>query len=78
MDYSAKMTDILFIIWSVLTIVGLTGLICDWSGIVFTVSMFIYFSMNIVSAACVMLPQAIKDLFSKEEEIDNTGFPADK
>lgn len=62
-----KIDDIVYILWSVLSIVVFIGFFCGWGGLVYSFLFGVYMVANLLTAGVVMLPNAIKDLLKKEK-----------
>lgn len=63
-----KFTDIVFIIWSILSIVVFIGFFSGWGGLLYSLIFSIFMVMNLITAGVVMIPNSILDLIKKKGE----------
>lgn len=63
-----KFTDIVFIIWSLLSIVVFIGFFffAGWGGLLYSFIFSIFMVMNLITAGVVMIPNSILDLIKKK------------
>lgn len=62
-----KIDDIVYILWSILSVVVFIGFFCGWGGLFFSFLFGVYMVVNLLTAGVVMLPNALKDLLKKEK-----------
>ena len=65
-----KFTDIVFIIWSILSIVVFIGFFAGWGGLFYSFLFSIFMVMNLITAGVVMIPNTILDLIKKKKGED--------
>lgn len=62
-----KIDDIVYILWSILSVVVFIGFFCGWGGLFFSFLFGVYMVVNLLTAGVVMMPNAIRDLLKKEK-----------
>lgn len=67
-----KIDDIVYILWSLLSVVVFLGYFLGWGGLFFSFLFAVYMVINLLTAGAVMMPNAIKDLIQMKKKKADT------
>ena len=67
-----KIDDIVYILWSLLSVVVFLGFFLGWGGLFYSFLFTAYMVINLLTAGVVMMPNAIKDLIQMKKKKADT------
>lgn len=67
-----KIDDIVYILWSLLSVVVFLGFFLGWGGLFYSFLFTLYMVVNLLTAGVVMMPNAIKDLIQMKKKKADT------